>query len=278
MPYLDVDGANLFYETVGSGPLFLCIHGGNGSGEIWKGLAGELKDQYTVVYYDRRGFSRSILTGAQDYEHRLETDADDARKLIEYLTSHNQPATIIGNSSGAIVSLALLSWHPSIVKQIISHEPPALTVLPDREDLIKRQEHLYETYRKGGVLPAMEEFFELIKAGPEGQMMLSGLQRRTDPLLLYNTMYWFERELLPYPLREWELSLIKGRKHLLLLANGCLSNPDALQFRANKVLSEKLGLDLTILPGAHTGFASHTVEFASKLREMIRKHESRQPI
>jgi hypothetical protein len=40
---------------------------------------------YTVVTYDRRGFSRSYLEGPQDYEHRLETDADDVRSLIEHL-------------------------------------------------------------------------------------------------------------------------------------------------------------------------------------------------
>ncbi|KAL6251868.1 hypothetical protein RBB50_002078 [Rhinocladiella similis] len=208
MPYLEVEAAKLYYETVGSGPLFLCIHGGNGSGDIWKGLAEELKGQHKVVYYDRRGFSRSILTGAQDYAHRLDTDADDARKLIEHLTRDGNPrATVIGNSSGAIVSLALLTRHPSVIKNLIPHEPPALALLPDREELFSRQKGLYEIYRKSGVIPAMADFFDFIKYGEEGQMILSGLKNVTDPLVLYNTMYWFYHVLV----RTGDLALSDAR-------------------------------------------------------------------
>ncbi|KAJ9638676.1 hypothetical protein H2204_004152 [Knufia peltigerae] len=270
-----VEEARLYYETVGSGPLILCVHGGNGSGDIWKGLAEGLKGQYKVVYYDRRGFSRSILTGEQDYEHRLEIDADDARKLIEHLADNGDPkATVIGNSSGAIVSLALLTRHPSVIKNLIPHEPPALALLPDREELFARQQGLYEIYRSGGVIPAMKDFFDFIKYGEEGEMRLSGLKKASDPLLLYNIMYWFEREILPYPMHEWDVALIEKQKHLLILANGELSHPEALQFRANKVLAEKLDLKLTMFPGAHTGFASHPEEFASVLLRMVAEHDS----
>ena len=54
-----------------------------------------------------RGFSRSYLSGSPDYKHRIETDADDAARLIKYI-SPRKPSTVIGNSSGAIVSLKLL--------------------------------------------------------------------------------------------------------------------------------------------------------------------------
>lgn len=75
-------------------------------------------------------------------------------------------------------------------------------------------------------------------------------------------------------MHEWDLALIEKQKHFLLLANGKLSHPEALQFRANQVLSEKLSLKLTIFSGAHTGFASHPKEFASELLEMIAEHDS----
>lgn len=53
MPELEVPGAGLHYEAVGSGPMLLGIHGGDGSGNIWKFLGEELKDRFTVVFYDR---------------------------------------------------------------------------------------------------------------------------------------------------------------------------------------------------------------------------------
>lgn len=134
MSYLDVPGAKLYYEQVGSGPLLLCISGADGSVEIWKGLAQCLKDHFTVVSYDRRGFSRSYLTGAQDYSQRLETDADDAALLIKHI-SPNDPATVIGNSSGAIISLKLLVRHPDILRTLAPYEPPASRFLDDFEAL-----------------------------------------------------------------------------------------------------------------------------------------------
>ncbi|MGH3803284.1 MAG: alpha/beta fold hydrolase [Pseudonocardiaceae bacterium] len=60
-----------------------------------------------VVTYDRRGFSRSQLDGPRDYDHRLEIDADDIRRLIEHLS--DEPATIFGSSSGGVVVLEVLT-------------------------------------------------------------------------------------------------------------------------------------------------------------------------
>jgi pimeloyl-ACP methyl ester carboxylesterase len=111
MPTLPLPGVDLHYETTGSGPLLLCITGAQGNGSAWEPLAKELSSKYTVVSYDRRGFSASTITGPQDYSDRLATDADDAAALIVHL-SQDAPATVIGNSSGAIVALNLLLKHP----------------------------------------------------------------------------------------------------------------------------------------------------------------------
>src|SRR5258708_31599431 len=100
MSGLTVCGAHLFYEVTGSGPLLILIPGASGTGESFRPLARHLISQYQVVTYDRRGFSRSSLDGPQDYDHRLATDADDGRRLIEHLT--DQQAIVFMSSSGAI--------------------------------------------------------------------------------------------------------------------------------------------------------------------------------
>src|SRR5260370_41985842 len=96
MSTLKVPGAQLSYEVSGDGPLLILIPGARGEGAVFRQVARTLVTRYQVVIYDRRGFSRSQLDGPQDYEHRLETDADDVRRLIEHQTS--QPATVFGNS------------------------------------------------------------------------------------------------------------------------------------------------------------------------------------
>lgn len=57
MPYLEVPAASLYYETVGQGPLLLCISGATGDVDVWKPLAEAVKDKFTVAMYDRQSTS-----------------------------------------------------------------------------------------------------------------------------------------------------------------------------------------------------------------------------
>ncbi len=129
MSILEVPGARLYYETHGSGPLLLMVPGANGTAHIFTGVTQHLTTYYTVVTYDRRGFSRSCLEGPQDYEHRLETDADDVRRLIEHLS--DEPAAIFGGSSGGVIILEVLTRYPSVVHTLVSYESVAVRQLPD---------------------------------------------------------------------------------------------------------------------------------------------------
>jgi acetyltransferase/esterase len=68
MDTFDVPGARLYYETHGSGPLLVMIPGASGAADGFRRVAEQLGAHYTVAIYDRRGFSRSQLTGEQDYD------------------------------------------------------------------------------------------------------------------------------------------------------------------------------------------------------------------
>lgn len=272
MGYLELSGASLYYETVGSGPLLLCISGANGSADLWRITAEHLRKHFTVAMYDRRGFSRSYLSGSQDYEHRIETDADDARQLIQHL-SPDEPATVLGNSSGAMVSLELLTRHPEVIRVLIAHEPPAMKLLPDFDELWNLQQAIYDTYRRSGVPPAMQQFADMVKAGTETSGMLAGFTSRKSDIIA-NTMYWFERELLVYPCREVQVAILETRKASLLLVNGSGSNKEALQYRANVVLAQKIGLEVGHVPGMHLGFASHPKGFANAVLDCLKEKDS----
>jgi alpha/beta hydrolase fold len=78
---LEVPGARLYYETHGTGPVMVMVPGATGTADSFRRVTEHLVAQYTVAIYDRRGFSRSQLNGPQDYDHRLESDADDVRRF-----------------------------------------------------------------------------------------------------------------------------------------------------------------------------------------------------
>ena len=103
-------GTSLYYELSGSGPLLLVVQGGAGGAEGAAGLARQLADAFTVVSYDRRGFSRSPLDGPADAAGNIAQHADDAGRLLAALT--DEPAFVFGSSIGALIGLDLASRHP----------------------------------------------------------------------------------------------------------------------------------------------------------------------
>src|SRR4051812_5159221 len=92
-----VPGARLHVEIRGTGPVLLCIVGGNGDAEVFARMAAGLANRFTVVSYDRRGFARSPLDEAPDDAARLAADGDDVARLIEHLGAG--PAYVFGSSS-----------------------------------------------------------------------------------------------------------------------------------------------------------------------------------
>ena len=295
MPILPVPGADLYYETLGTGPLFLCITGAGGSKENWAGLAQQLQSLFTVVVYDRRGYSRSHLSTstAQDYTRRLATDANDVRFLVKHLTPAGQEevATVLGSSSGAIVALEFLSRYPECVRVLISHEPPAHNVLPDPAHWNTQQQEIYDIYRARGLPPALDRFAESIQAGAEKIGLLRAFDPQSSPYTTANGLYWFERELMVYPLRDFEndLSLDAGNgtdssgtgagslrlhRDKLLLVCGRDSAKEAPQYKANFCLREKLGYEsedreVVLLPGAHFGYIMFPQEFMRELLQAL---------
>ena len=122
-----VPGAQLYTEIRGAGPLLLFVAGGNGDPAVFSGVAGRLAGDFTVVTYARRGSARSPVDGPVDDASRISTDVEDAVALIAH--RGGGPACVFGSSSGAIVTLDLVTHHPNLVSTAVVHEPPILELL-----------------------------------------------------------------------------------------------------------------------------------------------------
>lgn len=266
MSTLDVPGAQLYYETRGSGPLMPMIPGASGDAEAFGAVAAHLATHYTVVTYDRRGFSRSRLDGPQDYDRRLETDADadDARRLVEHLS--DEAATVFGGSSGGIVALETLTRHPSTVRTLVPYEPPAVRCLLDGQKWLDFFTGLYELYCRSGVQPALAKFREEVFAEPDRQAMAAA--RARDPkqgkYLLANVAYWFEHELRQYPAVRLDLDTLTGHADRIVLAAGRSSHGYPAH-EASVELAHRLGRDVIEFTGGHLGHLTQPGEFAAEL-------------
>ncbi len=262
---LAVPGARLYYEIRGSGPLLIMVPGANGDAGIFKGVSEHLSRDYTVVTYDRRGFSRSRLLGPQDYSRRIETDAEDVRDLIQHLSK--EPATVFGSSSGGIIALKVLIHHPSVVLRLIPFEPAAVKLLPDGQKWLDFFLGIYELYRRSGVEPALKQFREQAFAESDRKFM-AGVPRSAHTYV--NAHYWFEHELRQYPAVDLDLNSLKANADRIVLMAGRESRGYPC-YEVNVELAKKLNRNLVELPGGHSGFASQPAEFSSEFLQALER-------
>ena len=254
---LIVPNGTLYYEVRGSGPLFVLIPGGNGDASVYKSVALELSRRFRVVTYDRRGYSRSTYTGTPDDENRVLTDADDVARLIRHL-SPDAPATVFGSSSGAIVALTLFAQHSELVRTLVAHEPPAVTLLPDGERMMAAMESVYEEFRKAEAQSVNRALLGITCA-------TNGVAtERPDPCAPANLTFWMENEMRQYPRTKIDVELLKEKVDQLLLVGG-RDGKNLVPYQPNMELAKRTGSEVIDLPGGHLGYKTHPKEFAAEL-------------
>ena len=119
--FAEADGAGLYFERRGDGPPLLMITGGGGDCAYYSAIAGILATDYTVVTYDRRGNSRSLLRGGPATITMAQQSADAVAVLR---ACGFESAMIFGNSGGATIALDLAATHPQVIQTVVAHEPP----------------------------------------------------------------------------------------------------------------------------------------------------------
>jgi pimeloyl-ACP methyl ester carboxylesterase len=266
---MTVPGARLYTETRGSGPLLVCIVGGNGDAEAFGRLGALLAKQFTVVTYDRRGFARSPVDGPIDDATRIAIDADDARRVIE---RHGGAAYVLGSSSGAIVGLELLAHSPGCIRKLIAHEPPLVTLVPDATHWLTTFEHVHATFLSSGADAAMAEFGAAVGL-PAMRPPPSGVQLPPDIAAMlaripHNLAFWLTHELRTYPRYAPPLTALRAAADKLVLAVG-REPPNAQLARPARALAGSIGAQLVELVGGHVGYATDPVAFAAELTPLL---------
>ncbi len=269
---LDVPGASLCYEVQGSGPALLLIPGGPADAAGFRHLAGLLSDEFSVVTYDPRGLSRSSVEDPSQ-EITVETQAEDAYRLLSAVTS--EPAYVFGSSGGAVTGLELVANHPNTVRVLIAHEPPVMSLLPERDAVATQNEEVYQTYLQQGVGPAMMKFMAMagFQAGPPpseasaaeepNPEMREAMERMTANLDLF--LGQMLREIVAY---KPDAERLSAGPASVVVARGTTSEGQ-LAYRTATALADLLGVTSVQFPGDHGGYAANPEEFAQTLCQVL---------
>jgi pimeloyl-ACP methyl ester carboxylesterase len=267
---LEVPGANIQYEVRGSGPVVLCIPGGPADAHAFEQIAGELAPYQTVITYDPRGLSRSLLTGPFDDERAIEINADDAHRLISAVTDGK--ANVLASSGGAVISLELATRHPEQIATLLAHEIPCAAVQPDPERTRLEFKDITDTYKAAGLGAAFPKFMAQtrIQGGPapapEGEPTpeqkegMAGFQKNMD--------FWFGHTMRAIGLYQPDFAALKNCSCRIVSGIGEASRGEYAH-DGGVGLARMLGNEPVEFPGAHGGFESDASEFAKRLRKVF---------
>jgi pimeloyl-ACP methyl ester carboxylesterase len=120
----EVNGTRLYYETTGSGPHVVLLHGGNLDSRMWDDQVPFLSKSFTVTRYDIRPYGRSALT------EKGFSSVDDLAALMDFLGIKR--ASLVGLSLGGRIAIDFALTRPDRVDKLVVMGP-GLTGFPFNE-------------------------------------------------------------------------------------------------------------------------------------------------
>ncbi|HEX7116440.1 MAG TPA: alpha/beta hydrolase [Steroidobacter sp.] len=261
------EGDELYFETYGNGKPLLMISGGNGDAGFYSLVAPLLADEFQVICYDRRGNSRSSRNAPQNPE--MSQQARDAVAVLR--AAGHSSALVFGNSGGALVALELARRHPSVVRGMVVHEPPALRVLPDANEWLAFYAEVFIKALKEGWLKAQQHFYSALALPPDLYKHIPS--DFSERLQRYgNAEFMITRELMPLASYEPDIEAIRANAVKLVMAAGKQSlEANAHYARTAPILAERLGCEMVVMPGHHNSYFDTPEEWSQSLREILRR-------
>jgi pimeloyl-ACP methyl ester carboxylesterase len=266
-----VPGATLYYEVRGTGPVLLILQAGEGDAGRTSQLVDQLVDYYTVISYDRRGLSRSVLDGPPG-PLSMQRHADDASLLLAEVT--NEPAHVLGSGYGAAIGLYLAIRHPEQLRTLVAHEAPTLRLLPEatRGRVVRGIADAERAYHEEGWGPAMKKMAAVagidlanleMEPGVLFPPMTSERAANAEFFVTYDGPAFRSCQL-----DAADIAGLKEKPIRVVPAGGCISR-DIWAYVCAEALADELGTGVAEFPGARNGHTTHPKAFAARLRDVI---------
>ncbi|GAB3145618.1 alpha/beta fold hydrolase [Amycolatopsis sp. NPDC004378] len=233
------EGAELRFEQRGEGPLLLLIAGRGGDGAQYARLAERLSGHHTVLTYDRRG---------PDPDFDLAQQARDAAAVIAAARPAAPRAAVFGQGGGGSVAFELAAQLPDTVTELVVHEAPAITLLPDAPKWLALAREVRATHERDGL---------------DAALALAGLAPADFPDPAAAELF-LAREFPAVVLHTPDLDAVRRTGIPVVTAAGEVSRDTCLE-RSARVQAEHLACRYTRFPGGHRGFESDVDAFAPAL-------------
>lgn len=277
---LHVNGASLYYKTIGTGPLLVLIPVGNATTLFYEPLASYLSSHFRILLYDRRGYYRSPTDRTPATDEVFQVHAGDLAALIKHVSSSPgkggppEPAFILSPSGSMGIAIELLTTRPHLVNKLVLHEPIAISTVPDPK---------YTEFQDQGAQALRKAFADDITGA--SALISPLLHTKTEVSLYRKTSVcrqiaakipphkqgrWLKTELAA--IKDYEPDLEKMQRppyrEKLILIRGIDEAPSLARFPV-LCLGAALGMPVGVAPGSHLGYVTHAREFAECLGHLL---------
>ena len=158
MGHAKVNGVELEYEVMGSGPPMLFIHGAHIADALQPLVTEPALERFQRVRYHRRGLGGSPYP-ADAGPTSVAEQAEDAVGLLDHLGVAR--AHVVGHSLGGAIALELAAQHPTRVASLVLLEPAFFTT-PAGAAFANAVAPLTDRYQAGDAEGAVHGFLALV--------------------------------------------------------------------------------------------------------------------
>ena len=268
--YLNLSEVNLYYEITGSGPFLFIIQSGEGDARRTSQLVSYLREQFTVVTYDRRGLSRSKLKN--DSTVSINNHSNDLYQLISSLT--NTSVDILGCSIGATIALNTSYKYENVIKKIVAHEPILPSILPEKERQlnISELEEIREIYLHGKWMDGIKKMAAVLGINPHAQTKEA--DALIEPMTIErkpNFDFFIKNDfqsIIDFNFSSNEILAIE--KHTdIFPAVGIETHQSVFDYKCSQIIANELNKELICFPGGHNGNTTHPKGYAEMLQKLL---------
>ncbi len=259
---IPVNNANIYFKIYGEArPILLMITGGTGDADSFDNIIPFLADHYTIITYDRRGYTRSQIIKISENEFiDIQTQSNDVHSLLKTLTT--EPVFVFGSSIGAVIALDLATRYPSLVKKVIAHEPPLINQLPESEKAGKVPDMMlnetpFEAMRR------FTESFGLVPRHLAGQTFMH-ISKDAIKRKAADTKFFLEHESKGVDSYHLNLEKIRGVSSKIAFVAGKESKGNFLYGLAVKTAKDT-GAPFFEVVGHHIGYGQYPAEFSKEM-------------
>jgi pimeloyl-ACP methyl ester carboxylesterase len=262
---LAVPGARLHHEIRGAGPLVVLL-GTPMDAHAFAGLADLLAADHTVLTTDVRGIGRSPVDDP-DASPTLSTRADDVARLIRHVDPTG-PVTLVGSSGGAVTALAVAQEHPGLVDTVVAHEPPLVELLEDRVERHAGEDVVIERWFAGDHAGSWRAFLENANIHMPEEVFAMVFAAEPDAAARADGDYQNAHLLRPTTHFRPDADALRTGVARIVVGIG-EDSAGQLCDRTSRALAQELGVEPTIFPGDHIGFAEDPAAFLPALRAVL---------